>query len=387
MAVSSAVRFRAAFTLLGAAAMVACGRVEREATADSLPPPEARAESRMELVEIFRSDDSLTLSNVTGLDVDSRGQLYVSDWGMPSIAVLAPDGRLLRRIGRRGAGPGEFSNPTGVQVLRSDSVQVYDLQSRRITVFAPGGEEVAYVVSTAGALGFASEVVRVSGGDQLLGVFRQAFSPSDDPARDAERMDVVRLVSIGGEVIRDSIDVFPSAEALVLRNGGAVSVMRNPWGRRGIVRLGTDGRVHRVWTDTLGVRSMSLDGTALGSWTAGSERPPITTADIEGALIGAGPRAQQWRRSIEEAGRRRWPTVAGFVVDDRHRGWLALGGPADEPVEWVVFDDRGVYESSVLLPARSDIVCVAGGRVYAVEKDDMDVPRIVVYGLRPEVDR
>ncbi len=384
MAVSPAVRFRTVSTIVGAAFMVACGRgAESPQTAEGIPAPEARAASRMVLEEIFRSDDSLTLSNVTGLDVDSRGQLYVSDWGVPSIAVLAPDGRLLRRIGRRGAGPGEFSNPTGVQVLRSDSVQVYDLQLRRITVFAPGGDDVAYVVNTARALGFASEVVRVSGGDQLLGVFRQAFTPSDDPARDAERMDVVRLVSIQGELIRDSLDVFPSVEALVLRNGGAVSVMGDPWGRRGIVRLGSDGRLHRVWTDTLGVHSMSLDGTSLGSWTARREGPPITAADVDLALVSTGSRAQQWRRSIEEAGRRRWPAVAGFVVDDRHRGWLALGGPADGPVEWVVFDDRGVYQSSVLLPARSDIVRVTGGRVYAVEKDDMDVPRIVAYAVQP----
>ena len=45
------------------------------------------------------------------LDVDTQGNLYVLDWGDVDIKVFAPDGRLLRKFGKQGQGPGEFDIP------------------------------------------------------------------------------------------------------------------------------------------------------------------------------------------------------------------------------------------------------------------------------------
>ena len=45
------------------------------------------------------------------LDVDAQGDIYVLDWGDVEFKVFAPDGRLLRKFGKKGQGPGEFDIP------------------------------------------------------------------------------------------------------------------------------------------------------------------------------------------------------------------------------------------------------------------------------------
>ena len=45
------------------------------------------------------------------LNVDAQGNIYVLDWGDIDFKVFSPDGRLLRKFGKRGQGPGDFDTP------------------------------------------------------------------------------------------------------------------------------------------------------------------------------------------------------------------------------------------------------------------------------------
>ncbi|HEY0035963.1 MAG TPA: 6-bladed beta-propeller, partial [Longimicrobium sp.] len=113
------------------AALAACGPDAPSGKGSNLPGAEQRQNARLTLTELFRTDESVALTAVQGVDVDSRGQLYIGDWGNPAVTVLSPEGRMIRRIGGKGQGPGEFANITGVQVLPGDSLQVYDVQQDR----------------------------------------------------------------------------------------------------------------------------------------------------------------------------------------------------------------------------------------------------------------
>jgi len=70
----------------------------------------------------FTIQDDLTIGGESGgtesvlnrpqsLDVDAEGNIYVLDWGDVEFKVFAPDGRLLRKFGKKGQGPGEFDIP------------------------------------------------------------------------------------------------------------------------------------------------------------------------------------------------------------------------------------------------------------------------------------
>lgn len=76
--------------------------------------------------------------NLTVVDRDSRGRYWVADFGSrKNVVVFSPDGRLLKKIGRDGSGPGEFRNLVSVIVGRGDTVFAVDPSNRRISVISP----------------------------------------------------------------------------------------------------------------------------------------------------------------------------------------------------------------------------------------------------------
>ncbi len=67
-----------------------------------------------------------------------NGDIVVSDWGSQSLHFFTPDGRLRRKIGRHGAGPGEFQSIDGLY-LTGDTLMAYDGDLRRLTRFTLAG--------------------------------------------------------------------------------------------------------------------------------------------------------------------------------------------------------------------------------------------------------
>ena len=75
------------------------------------------------------------LQRPTGLARDAKsGLLYVSDTSAHSIKVFDASGTLVRVIGRRGEGPGEFNFPTHLALVRGE-LYVTDTLNNRVQVF------------------------------------------------------------------------------------------------------------------------------------------------------------------------------------------------------------------------------------------------------------
>ena len=87
----------------------------------------------------------------SGLAIDdTRGRLYVVDARRHVLLVYELEtGRLLRTVGRRGAGPGEFNFPTAVAVGPDGRVYVSDTMNYRVQVLNANLD----VVSSFGSLG------------------------------------------------------------------------------------------------------------------------------------------------------------------------------------------------------------------------------------------
>ncbi len=79
------------------------------------------------------------LYDLTGLDVDRGGDIYVSDALSARILKVSPDGTLLAHWGSEGPGPGQFETPYGLSVDSFGNIFVADTGNNRIQKLSPAG--------------------------------------------------------------------------------------------------------------------------------------------------------------------------------------------------------------------------------------------------------
>ena len=88
---------------------------------------------------------------------------------------------------------------------------------------------------------------------------------------------------------QDSIpSVIPPVQHLIERWEGGESIIRIPFARHPIIRLGRDNRIYYGWTENLEIEAYSLEGELLQTIRLPSH--PIALTDAE------------WKEAIEERG-------------------------------------------------------------------------------------
>jgi hypothetical protein len=70
---------------------------------------------------------------------DAAGRLYLFNGRLVIIQVFGPDGKLLRSMGRKGKGPGEFETVRSFALGPGDSLYAFDSNLRRVSIFSPNG--------------------------------------------------------------------------------------------------------------------------------------------------------------------------------------------------------------------------------------------------------
>ena len=73
----------------------------------------------------------------SGLAVDSKGHILVSDELRHQVKIFNTDGKFLGQFGGLGDGPGQLAFPTDLAVDDRDRIYVVERQTARIQVFEP----------------------------------------------------------------------------------------------------------------------------------------------------------------------------------------------------------------------------------------------------------
>ncbi len=77
---------------------------------------------------------------LTGLAVDSKGNIVVLDKGRRKVIIYNPEGKFLFEFGKRGTGLGEFEEVTGLTLDKEDNIYVALGHFGRFYVFTEKGE-------------------------------------------------------------------------------------------------------------------------------------------------------------------------------------------------------------------------------------------------------
>lgn len=366
---------------------------------------ELPAEDRLldaDFEEVYRvgsidGDEWEVFSRVTGVRFDESGNLYVMDDQGGRIVVVSPEGEFVREFGRIGDGPGEFSassnTAVGFTVLRNGRTVVFDPGHHAFQLFGPNGEFERSVRVPSGSMFLVIRPLAPAGDGQ--NVITTTVGSVGGPAGDAEPMfrPIYRFLLTGDEAVRDTV-------IQAWRPSG------DPEGFRPVLAAGAlpDGSL--VYTDSsaYAIKVTTRDGLLSRVLTRPFRPGPVTDRiredEIERQLEENEERASRSGGELAaaraELARLRIRSMEFHhevpVVRDLRTGWDGTiwvsrrGEPRTGrgPIDVLTPDGRylGTFAAdATAMPSAFG----PDGLVAFMERDELDVPRVVVRRLPPEV--
>jgi hypothetical protein len=325
------------------------------------------------------TEESFYAVDPTTVGVDDRGRLYVLDRDAYRVLVYDAQGRYLRSMGGEGGGPGEMRFPLAIMVSADGTVGVFDIAKRGFVRFGPDGtilDEERLVAGYGGGLARRVGQSLVLSADEL----------------DSDRgIHTDELIAIMGSDTATIVHIEQPA-------GGVVDLAS--CGMR-IMGMGPVFRPGLRWTPLQ--KSVAVTAVAGYDITVYRERTPVrmlrrtiapleATPEIAAAHVGDGMKVQTTggvrtcdaREVVEQRG----VEEVIPVIDDLAEGpdgtlWVRRAHALDGPRPIDVFGGDGSYLGT--LPDGAPFpVAVLGPRIVAIEADEMDVERLVVYDVERE---
>ncbi len=102
--------------------------------------PKISIELKKTVGDIDTLDDNFAFNNPEEMAQDSDGNLYILDSGNHRVLKYSSESSFILRFGQSGQGPGDFQNPTSIEIDPQNIVYVADPRNNRISVFTPKGK-------------------------------------------------------------------------------------------------------------------------------------------------------------------------------------------------------------------------------------------------------
>jgi hypothetical protein len=256
--------------------------------------------SRPTLREVVRigqsADTNYQIAVPIGIGIGSDGAVYVLDQQVGSIRVYDSAGKYLKRISRRGNGPGEISmGASALLVTSGDTLLVADMARQLIALFdtegKPAGEQpfsfsegmpVRWLPRGDGNVVVQVRQINLSALMQGRGAGAAGASgmaPAIGPGPDEP--DRLLLRSPSGKLL-DTLLAFPAGEAL--STGGEMGMRVKLFASEPIWSASADGRVFYGVNSEYSVREFDSTGTLSRIFRRRVERVPVTEEDKAAVL-------------------------------------------------------------------------------------------------------
>lgn len=337
-------------------------------------------------IGVLDGEDHEVFGDVRGIEADAEGRIYVLDAQTTDVRVFAPDGTFLRRIGRRGEGPGEIRETNGMVFDRDGVLWVHDHGAWRMVGFDTEGNEVART-----GVPVLSYAFLFTGAIDHRGRFWKTTSHSDEervfPPQPGLQEGSSRMYAVWHDPVpeaKDSVFLFESSfRTYVSQTGNGWTYWGVPFENRTLTVFDPAGG---LWASSGGdYRLARLDehGDTILVLEAAVDRAPVSEADRAAWIEQMGRDDAARRRIAREvlgvAGTMK-PALDQIMVDDESRLWVRRVGAPGEPTRWDVFGRDGDHVGSVVLGFETNVYFpprIRNGRLYALTTDELDVPRIV----------
>lgn len=370
---------------------------------DSVPASRLVLEQRIGEAE---GTDSVTFGQIWHIAVTDDNRVFVHDQNGPTVKLFDSTGTLMRFVGRKGAGPGEFEQIAGMDVLPNGQLALWDASHARVNIYSADGEYVrTWRVPVSGF--FTSSALRADGTGAIalrIPVFRKSLELGSDDT-------YVRFDSVGN--IRDTIRVpawiGPAPQLVGTRgNPGQVMVsmtlpmapqLVHTWSKSGVLVSGPSAP-YAVYLTSSSSRPLKLDR----AWTAAPVLPEEREELREQVTWQIRTSIPEWTWNGPDVPTSK-PAHSRLLTGEDGAIWIGLHGIAEriaeepaataggpnappprryrEPNVYDVFGADGRYLGKVRAESGQALMRMRGNRVWGVLADSLGVPYIARWRVEP----
>jgi len=336
------------------------------------------------------AEPQVELFGVVGAHRLGDGSLLIANSGTGELLRVSAGGRIVRRYGRKGRGPGEFVSLAGLWPGRGDTAYAYDMDLARVTPFTPEAGFGSPVSTPAGnAAGLVVLRGRMNDG-AYLGVVVKGFSgAAERPGVHSDSMAVVRVARGSTATLAHLL----FGRSFVRASGGTTMATAIPFEAAGVAApwaggyyLGETGRYE--------LRRYDPDGRLRAVIRRRMTPARVGAADLDRVVAawtesGRTDEASARRTLGEMPIPRRFPAFARAVAAADGGVWVQDGpaGDPSAPVAWTWFASDGRIAGRIALDPSARLLEAAAGRLVTVATDGEGVERVTVYRVAPRTAR
>ena len=313
----------------------------------------------------------------------SDGTIVVADGGSHELRFFSPAGTRIATIGRRGQGPTDFTQFTGLRRILGDTIVVLDARNARVSVLDSRGRMLETI---------SIEATPTDWSFPVFGVFRDGRMLISGPAGTAHFSGVPRrdyrglvLLSSEGELL-GRVGSFPGDERIsvtIPQPGGVIVMPRySPlFGRRSSVAVDAD---HFWFADGSSYEVAFYEPTGARLRVIRVRQPnlPVTPADIEAARRSRISSA--YKETLIAAAPTKMPAISRLEIDRTGRLWVEEYRHPEAPhARWSVFERSGGRIGFVLVLRDRRILEWGADYALTVREDSDGVEFVELLDLTP----
>lgn len=347
----------------------------------------------MSLTEDFTIPVTITealIGDFGGLAVDEQGNIYTADTEQQKVHIFSTAGNYLDSLGRRGKGPGEFSDLHPQIKVQGDTLYVLQKEARRVELFNIQSGNVIRSVKLADAkvngasIGGPRNIYPQKDGTLLVSFVDPYYrAPGEGDPR--KKITVARLSSSGKYIdkARQQFPTpFPTGQRLVHMAGGGISIYKTSFYPELKIAATPSGALLASQSDSLRLRRYNESGSQVGTVGQGQTGVLFTSTALDsiGRDLGS-----NFTKAAQDVGLPpHWPAFDHLFVDDNGRTWLQRIDPGASSQQWWVFDGEGQARWKTTLPAEVTLTAVQNSKAYGIYQSETESPRVIRYSMELE---
>ncbi len=322
----------------------------------------------------------------------SDGRVVIANGGTNNLLFYSAHGDFLKKVGREGEGPGEFSrfSPTKVWRLAGDTLAAWAHSRSMVVYFDSAGDHLRDRFLRPGtglgpglpsAMGVLTRNRAIAQATRLYETRRvgERFTPTERYALYGEgSMEPVRIADLPGR-------------AVVTRNiSGSQTVTAVSLGSVSLLEVGRE-RIFYSTGRRFEIHELALTGNVIRTISR-SHQPVLIDDRIRGDYVAeAAARApderaarEYWMRDLETSVfADTLPVIRSIKIDPAGYLWAQeFSRPGEMISTWSVFDQDGRWFTEVQTPTPVRIVEIGVDYLLGIRTDSLDVETIVLFNLQ-----